>query len=376
MTPGLNKRSNKIYSRIVIIFLILTIMAIGLVLHFALAKATIKIQGYQEERPANVLLEIQPEGTGSSPEAIFGKILNTSFEAEVIQEVSQTKVAGQRAAGYVTIYNNYSKNQTLVKTTRLLTPDNKLYRLTETVQVPSGSQVTVWAEADQEGEQYLSAPAKFIIPGLWEGLRDKIYGQSEEAMQMQSIPKYIITPADIDQAQEKLAVAAQEQSLNAFNQMLSDNLQITAANLSLKYENGDATPLLGQETREFKYQKKVTAYGLVFNQEELVRAAQEKFKNSLSNNETLSSADTSNLNYNVVELDVAKGRAVLDVQFNAKVSGNNGLANIDKNRLAGRSISQAQDYLQNELKINEAQITLWPFWVQTIPTFQDHIIIE
>ncbi|PWB39108.1 MAG: hypothetical protein C3F02_00610 [Parcubacteria group bacterium] len=376
MSPNNHNRASKIYSRIVFFFLILTIVAIGVVLNFALAKATIKIKGYTVDQEADVLVEVLPEGSEASSDQVLGKILNTSFDAEVSQEVSQTKIVGQKAAGYVTIYNNYSQNQSLVKTTRLLTPDNKLYRLSESIMVPAGGKVKVWAEADQAGEQFLTEATKFTIPGLWEGLQDKIYGQSDEAMQMQSIPKYVITENDLAEAQKKITATAGPQALQTFNDLVSDNLKLDLTNLSLKYEDLAGNPTIGQETKEFKFKQTVKAYGVVFNKDDLNKATQVKFKNSLPANESLVSADLTNLKYAIVELDVDKGRAVINVKFNVKVNGNNGLADIDKNRLAGQSIGEAQNYLKDELKIEGAEINLWPFWVNKIPSFKDHIIIE
>lgn len=368
--------ANKIYGRIVIFFLILTVAAIFLVLHFALAKATITIDGYQQDREANVLVELKPEGSEVSAESIFGKILTTEVEPAVSVAVNATTQAGSKAAGQVTIINNYSKDQALVKTTRLLTADNKLFRISESVLVPAGGQVNVWAQADQAGDEFLIAPSKFTIPGLWEGLQDKIYAQSNETMKLQSSPSYAVGEADLKNAADKAKAEALAKSLQYFNSQTSNNLQLEEKNIFLQAGAITKSSGLGEAKEQVEFQQKFSAYGLVFNFDDLLKAAENKFANSLPGNEKLISLNKDNLTYTIAELNTDKGTAVINVHSTATVSGKQGNTDIDKTKLVGLTASQAAEYLKNELKIDSATIKLWPFWVTRIPKLQDHIIIE
>ena len=136
MTNQANNTHTRVYSKIVIFFLILTILAIFVVLHFALAKVTIKLNSYTKEKKANILVELQSEDNEDiAPETILGKIISIDFETSASGSVDQTKVDGTRAAGYVTIYNKHSQDQPLVATTRLLTPDDKLFRIQEVSEI-------------------------------------------------------------------------------------------------------------------------------------------------------------------------------------------------------------------------------------------------
>ena len=58
-----SSKQNRVYIKIVIFFLFLTLVAIFVIVHFALTKVTIKVYSNLENKTASVLVEIQPEST-------------------------------------------------------------------------------------------------------------------------------------------------------------------------------------------------------------------------------------------------------------------------------------------------------------------------
>ena len=111
--------------------------------------------------------------TNTIPAQIFTSTKNVtmSFPGSSVQQVSQ------KAQGTITIYNAYSAApQDLVATTRFLTPDGKIFRITQNVTVPgetnnngtlSPSSISAPIVADQAGPDYNVGPvAKLTIPGF------------------------------------------------------------------------------------------------------------------------------------------------------------------------------------------------------------------
>ncbi len=89
-----------------------------------------------------------------------------------------------QAQGKVRITNTDSVPLTLVKTTRLLTSDGKLYRLAQTVIVPAQGQIIADAYADQNGSLYAIGPSTFSVPGLPASLQSYVAVSSESAFVM------------------------------------------------------------------------------------------------------------------------------------------------------------------------------------------------
>jgi len=103
---------------------------------------------------------------GSSSINRSALILEQSFETEISVESEFSSTNSSKAGGFVKLINKNNKDQTLIATTRLLSSDNKLYRLKEKVVIPQNSEIRAWVEADQEGEDFVGPAGKMIIPGL------------------------------------------------------------------------------------------------------------------------------------------------------------------------------------------------------------------
>ncbi len=369
------KKKNNIYTRIVTVFLILTILAIFVILHFALAKVTIKIYNHLENKQLQGIIEVQSENDENiSPNSILGKIITVENEITVTVPSSQEMTYSTKAGGYVTIYNNYSQDQVLVKTTRLLTPDNKLYRIAETVTVPRGSSINVWAEADQEGEEYIKAATTFIIPGLWSGLQDKIYAESNEGLKLEALPHNLVKQEDIDKALNELKLKATIQALGSINEFLSQDLWLDEKRLTLTFETLALTPL-NSEAKEVVLTQKVIAQGLVFSPLDLLNKTKAKFSIELENDKSLKEFNDNSFNYTIIEINTISEGALIEVNIEATISSNEHLWDIDKEELIGLNKEGIIEYLK-QYNIEDSEINFFPFWVAKVPKLKDHIIIE
>ena len=369
-----SRTKQKVYSKIVGLFLLLTIAAIFIIMHFALAKVTIKIYSQVEQKDYNGLIELLPENSLDITETnILGRLMKKELELTVTVPSEKTAQQSEKAGGYVTIINNYSKNQALVATTRLLTPDNKLYRIQEKINVPAGGQVQVWAEADQSGEQFVIGATSMIIPGLWEGLQDKIYAETD-GMALTSLPIYKVTANTLTAAQEELNKQATEQGVTAINELLSKNLYIDDARTYLENQTIESSQI-GETTPTTSLSQKINVYGLVFDQENLLEISQNKFTNEAPGGEKILEFLDDTFVYEIIEIYPDRQQAVIEVDLSANVSSNQHMFDLDKDQLVGQTEEGINDYL-SQFKIDKAEVDFFPFWVKKVPKFKDHIIIE
>lgn len=371
------KNKNTIYVKIISFFLILTIGAIFLILHFALSKATIKIFSREEKQSQAILVALRTESAENiNADNLIGKIINVELELEASVPSNSESIAAEYAGGMVTITNNYSKDQPLVKTTRLLAPDGKLYRISENVHVPKGGQVKVWAQADQTGPDYVSeALDKMTIPGLMTQLQDKIFAQAPDGFQQTSRPGYNVSKENIDSAQEKLIAEAKKQGLEKINQLLTDDLKIDESRLLVKQEILSSSAV-GDNNPETKITGKVKVYGLVFATSDLYKIAENKFSSQLASDQSVLEFLPAEYSYKIAEIDVDKNEAIVELNLQVRIKTSSHPWTIDKERLVGLNAEQIKEYLQEELNISEVEVKFFPWWVKTAPKFKDHIIIE
>jgi hypothetical protein len=362
------------YSKIVGLFLLLTVVAIFVIMHFALAKVTIKIYSQVEQKDYSGLIELLPENSLDFNDGnIFGRLMNKELELTASVSSEETAIQSDKAGGYVTIINNYSKNQALVATTRLLTPDNKLYRLQDKVNVPAGGQVEVWAEADQSGEEFAIEQTSMIIPGLWAGLQDKIYATTE-GMQLTSLPIYQVTAETLKTAQTELDKQAIDQGLAAINELLSKNLQIDQSRIYLERQTIESSQI-GETSTKTTLTQKIKVYGLVFDQETLLTISHDKFTKESPAGEKIFEFLDDTFNYQIIEIYPDRQQAVIEVNVSANTSSDQHMIDLDKDQLVGQTGEGINNYL-SQFKIDKAEIDFFPFWVNKVPKFKDHIIIE
>ena len=195
------------YRFLVIIFSLLALILIGLILYYSFSQATVYLTPNFKTQAVGFAIQVIDKNkvlpTADLKEKLSGAVVETAVEETKTFPAESSPVTETKASGQVTIINNYSKSQPLIATTRLLTADGKLYRLTKTVVVEAGSKLITQASADQDGAEFEIGPSRMTIPGLWPGLQDKIYAETED-FKRQAATQYQISASTIEKAKTDL----------------------------------------------------------------------------------------------------------------------------------------------------------------------------
>ena len=122
----------------------------ALVGYVTYAKATIVVHPRRiEVRTERVLIvTAQPSGA----DEISGEVREISVAGEKSGAPTGSTVADAVATGFVTLINTTSEDQVLVATTRLLTPENVMFRLKTRVLVPARGRLKTEVYADKAGK--------------------------------------------------------------------------------------------------------------------------------------------------------------------------------------------------------------------------------
>jgi hypothetical protein len=154
---------------------ILSLLGVGLFLF--LPKAEIHAVPHKALHDSDLQFDGRVSGDMSGDNGISVRLVEkeetVSFGAAA---TGKSGASNQKARGTAVIYNEFSSEpQSLVATTRLETPDGKLFRLVEGVTVPGMTDVSGKKEpgaieadviADQVGAEYNIEPTTFTIPGF------------------------------------------------------------------------------------------------------------------------------------------------------------------------------------------------------------------
>ncbi|MSR84884.1 hypothetical protein EXS71_00350 [Candidatus Uhrbacteria bacterium] len=305
------------------------------------------------------------------------------------------------AKGTVRIINKYSKAQTLVKKTRLLTSDQKLYRIGETVVIESGKEVSVVAYADQAGSQYAIGPTKFTIPGLFVDLQQYIYAVSDSGFVTIPLPKIhpatglptseaastpsapavtkksgkTITQAEVDEAQRRLMDAVFEQAKKSLAVELTDSKFGEVVYLVKPLEK-KTNASAGQSAETFLASVKLDVTAVYYPKDDMLAFIRSKLKEKIPEGRELMPFDQTIVSYRVQSAD-AKGETAV---IQAGVDGGYRLTPtsplLDKSLVAGKSEAEAVNALRSISGVENVTIIMHPRWFGKLPSLKDHIEIK
>lgn len=299
------------------------------------------------------------------------KNLTESFPGSSVQQVSQ------KAQGTITIYNNYSTaSQELVATTRFLTPDGKIFRITQNVTVPGETKgadgavtpgsISAPIVADQPGPDYNVGPvAKLSIPGFDNdpGREAGFYGTITASTTGGFIGQRAVpTAADIAAAKASTTALLAAALQNGFSGTYPNNFEIPAGTATTTITTltvNTSTDASGN----FTVFGAATLEAIGFDQ-----TALENYLLSLAQAQEASSTfKTIDLSYSNVTANFASGQVSFALSAQAQLEPAFSAAQFATS-IEGQSISSARSTIAALPQLADGEIAMWPSWLQSIPS--------
>ncbi|MCI0479025.1 hypothetical protein L0Y59_00570 [Candidatus Uhrbacteria bacterium] len=375
------------YRTIAFSFFGLTLLVVGLVVWMFSVRATVRVQVARDPVSVETSVDI-----AKSPEQgqLQGRVVAGTFDN--IKEYPVKERAGDlppvvaTTTGRVRITNRYSKEQPLIRTTRLLTSDGKLFRIDATVTVPSGGSVEVNAYSDAPGNGMLiKAGTAFTIPGLWIDLQKHITAEALTDFSGATVAGgKVVTAEEIAEAQEELELLLLEQA----KATLAAEAGLTSAMLDPACGDGqacwgvayrteplekrsNATP--GQTTDSFLVQAKIRLSAAYFPRTDMESLVRTKLKERLPEGRDLVEFDRERVTYRLETSDESMETARIAVTADAKSRLTSKSGALTGESLAGMSVEAAQQKLSSVEGVEFVEITLRPSWARKLPGQKDRI---
>lgn len=362
------------YRKMISRFLILVIILFIAVFYFSIIKLEVLVKNEQKSIDDSLNFYAYADNAQVNIDRAVKAGINR-VELEIIKDfpsTGQKNLSGQ-ISGKVKIINNYSKNQPLVATTRLLSADNKLFRIKNTINVPAGSSVEVDIYADNNSADMAIAPGKFTIPGLWEGIQDKIYAESYSAFTFDQAVDKFISQSDIDEAikvvNQEIVAKAQEKAISTSNSQKSI-FSLDPSSLEVEISNE-----VGEEVDSFSVKIKGVVNIITLNEEDVIKVIKQKLA-ILDFNQDRSQVESESLSYELLSFNPDKSLAELRVNFSARTSslGEDGL--INREHLVNLSEKQIRAYLDGIGGLDSYELIFKPKFFRRAPILVDRITIK
>ncbi len=302
---------------------------------------------------------------------------------------------GTIARGTVKIINNYSKPQTLVKTTRLLTSDNKLFRIDKNVTVPAGGSVEVSAYADKPGAEFAIGPTKFTIPGLYVDLQKLIYAESKTSFSLQTVQVTPVTPTkaqptvptrptatkpgaltpsqDVIDAAERIAT---DETLDRAKRQLASEVTESASLEGVYFTKIRKEILPGSTPQSFIVYVQADVTAVYYPKDDMLVLVRTKLREKVPSDRELIPFDDTSIRYQIESVDPRTETATIRVQADASAQLTSTSDALKKENMTGKSKQELINTLDKVDGIESVDVTTSPGWLRKIPTMPERIDLK
>lgn len=366
------------YKKITIIFFTVSIFLFIFSFYLIWSKVTITLVPSQERLEQEMVFDIQ-ESTSSSSDIVQGKIESVELSGSENFKATGTTQVNSDIVGELTIYNNYSKEQVLIASTRLADPSNPsktLVRLKDNVTVPAGGTVKVQVYADDSENFETLPPMKFVIPGLWEGLQKHIFAESKVAFSSGGYKISVVTEDDLNLAKQAMSDKFYDQAFAEVEQRLQPEERIWPRLVTSNVSDTVFSAKSGDQTSDFSAQVNVLAVVVAFNEDQLIAKAKEKIEKGIGENKKIVSIDEENITYELQEYNLVTKKARIKATLKANSVLNSDTSFIDFSKITGKTEQEVQEYFSQFATISEINVEFKPVWLKKTPKSSGKIKIE
>jgi len=378
--PENQPRPVGLYRKIFVFFVVLTLALVAMAFYFFFVTLTIEVTPKAERISDKLNVTIYNGGQGTEgisfpgQESASGLVEQIPIKDKKTYPATGEEMLGQEIIGQVEIINNYSQGKTLVATTRLLSPEGKLFRIKNQVEIPAGGSQKVDIYSDEPSQDMAIGPTEFTIPGLWAGLQDKIYAKSDKAFVYQINVRKFVQAVDIERA----FLDSKETLVREVNDQFGENYKgfdKIIAEIDKDSLHSSSSAVAKDKVNEFTVAINAQVDVIAFKSSDLEKLVKDKLISIVPSNKKLIELEKDKLEYNLVSANFLAGTATLEVPFVGAVTLSNTDNIFNKEKLIGLTATQITNYLRSLDKFSDIKLIFTPPFINKAPSLVDRIKI-
>lgn len=362
----------RFYKAVAITFLVLTLGLLAMIAFMSAKRTDITIVTKAEPVDVSFPVEIGTAADGAIAGAVSSTII--TFEQSFTPRTTTTTASGPaNVGGTVTLINDSDTDQPLVATTRLLAPNNVLYRMSKSATVPAKGTSVVEVYADKkEAASNLTGPIQFTIPGLAETRQKEVYAKSTGKLTATGERQVgIVTTEDISSAMASFNEALKEKAKT----LAQAKFPGTEAVGYVAQSTPEASAKIGDTVDSFKVSGKATLVLASFKSQDLTGSATAMLNRKIvDNNDVLESA-SSQPSVTFENFDVTKNALTLRVTQTGTVNLDQNSTKLQKQVFFGKSEEEVRRYVMSIDHVESVEMKFRPLWNKTVPQVADHVKI-
>lgn len=368
------RQSIALYRRIVTVFLVLTVVVVLLVAYVVLSRASIVVLSKQEAANADFIIDVASKPTADE---VAGTVLQAEDSVTETFPSSSVVKIDTPAEGKVKITSTLFRPQTLIATTRLLTPDGVLFRLKKTVVIPANGSAVADVRADVPGAAGNVAGTTFTIPGLNADTARFFTVTTVDAFEGGVKDQHMLTKEDIATAAQVLEDRLKGSLADKLRQKAKDaGAQGGGEFISYETVNKKTDVPVGDEGTQFTLTLGLRATGVFYDAKAFADRVKTNMTDHLPYGRALLSVEEGSMTTDVEKVDLVSNRANLHVTAKGTTVLSPDSPALRKEKLLGVSADAAKKYLERIDGVSSASVQVTPFWIGRLPNVPEHISVE
>ncbi|MFA5937252.1 MAG: hypothetical protein WC822_05265 [Candidatus Paceibacterota bacterium] len=352
----------RFYKAVALTFLCFTVILLGVIIFMSAKRATIVIE--TKSTPVDVTGSLDVVA-GDAAGPLPGSAVSSSvfvIDERISPETGREESAVAR--GTVTLHNETAAAQALVATTRLLSPDGVLFRLTQRVLVPANGTVDAEVYADAAGSGGEIAPTTFTIPGLSADKQKTIYAKSDAAMAGGTRTVGIFGSEDKKKAEKRMT----ERLLAAARAHFEDGApsgQGVAVQLLQYAVSFDAE--VDKEVSEVRVTGRGTAVAVFYDKQLLRQSARAMLEKRVVDESEIVVPRQADPTVTIEEYDPSAMSVRLKVFFDGIANLNPESPRVGKSVFFGKTRDEIRRYALSLDHVQSAEVDFSPAWILRVP---------
>lgn len=300
-----------------------------------------------------------------------------------------TEIVSDRAKGTILVYNTETRSTRLIKNTRFESPEGLIFKINESVEVPSATKdsngtvvpgvASTEVFADGTGEQYNISPSRFSVPGLRGTPQyQTVYGESIVTMSGGfEGERFLLDDNELELKKQELQQELRSSLLERLKTERPVGFIVYESAAAFTFETqpsttyGDSLATIKEKAllhvplfKEDEFSAHIAKSTIAGYEGETVELPD---PNSLTFSYVSATATVSDLSKEVVLPFNLKGTTRIVWSFDAEKL---------KKDLLGLSKTALEPMLQSYPAIDRAEAVVRPFWAQSFPEVPEGIVVN
>ncbi|MAF80999.1 hypothetical protein CL628_03215 [bacterium] len=358
------------FRSIAAVIVIVVVLAGAVLSYLFLPHATVTLEPAVSERQVEQDITLSTAVTEPDFKRFIlpANVVDTESTKSATIERDGGKAKPDSAKGVVRLVNKQPEEQQLLPLTHLRHEATGVMFLTDgPARIPANSEITMNITAKEKGAKGNVPAGKFIVDKLPANVQDRIFAESDIATTGGEIFDIPLTEEEITKAKDDLRAdtltqARGELTAEAGGAAIRDDLITTTI------DEITASVEPGSQATSFTVAAKVRQRAFVVDEQDLLSLTLLALRASPADDEEFASFDPESFSAELIRADFERGDALIKGSLTGSFARKTEASIFDASKLAGRTVSEAQEYFGQFESVGAVTIDLSPFWVRSIPS--------